>query len=44
MGAAEANPLNYVLLSVREEVGADKNGGVGMSADGGRGGGSSIAY
>ena len=42
-GVAEANPLNYVLLSVGGEVEADKNGGDGGSADGGGGGGRAIA-
>ena len=39
-GVEEANPLNIVLLSVRGEVGADKNGGDKGSTNSGRGCGS----
>ena len=38
-GAAEANPSNYVLLSVRGKVRAYKDGGDGGSADGSGGSG-----
>ena len=34
-GVTEANPLKYVLLSVREKVGADKSGGGRGNSDGG---------
>ena len=34
----EANPFNYVLLSVREKFGADNNGGDEGSANGSGGG------
>ena len=40
---AEANPSNYVLLSIEEEIGADKNGGDKGSAGGADGGGTAIA-
>ena len=40
-GAAEANPLNCILLFFRGEVRADKNGGYGVRADSSAGGGSS---
>ena len=43
VGAAEVDPLNYVLLSIRGKVREYKNRGVGGSADGGGGGGRAIS-
>ena len=36
-GLATENPSEYILISAGGKVGADKNGGDGGSADGGRG-------